>query len=224
VAKLHIHWPVRHTMSTFVNCLVWASTFLALVQAQAANITLIPVSASFDGDNTGFLYARSPLLLANDGSAADGGFRTFAVSKSAPVKQATHQKTGRSKVVVPVHDIGGRDLIINIPAPDSLIRVFDAETGRKVDSNDKKQLGDWSSACVWRSPKSGESYLFLFGKKTVVQFIVRSQKKGVEILEVRWSQSKLDSYTNFLIDPNIPSPNRRRDLCCLLQRSDFLLR
>jgi 3-phytase len=211
-------------MNTFVNCLVWAALVLELVQAQAANITVSPGSTNFDGDNIGFIYGPSPLLLANDGSAADGGYRTFAVSKSALIKQTTHQKTGRSKVVLPVHDIGGRDLIINVPAPDSLIRVFDAETGTRVDNNDKKQLGDWSSACVWRSPKSGESYLYLFGKKMVVQFIVRSQKNDVEILEVRLPLSKPDFFTKLCTDSDIQSPNRRRDLCCLLQRPGFLFR
>jgi 3-phytase len=173
---------MKITMRTFVNRLLWASTFLTVFSAQAANVTLVPINANFDGDNTGFVYSHLPSLVANDGSAADGGFRTFAISKS--FNETTHQKTGRSKIAVPVHDIGGRDVVINIPAPDSLIRVFDAETGKEVDSNDKKLLGDWSSACIWRSSKSGESYLFLFGKMRVVQLLVRNKKMKVEVLEV----------------------------------------
>lgn len=172
-------------MSTLVNRLLWASIFIAAAPAQSANVTLAPAAVGFDApDNTAFVYGKSPVLVANDGSAADGGFRTFAVSKATPFKQVAHQKSGRSKIAVPVHDVGGRDVIVNIPAPDSLIKVFDAQTGKKVDSNDKKQLGDWSTACVWRSQKSGESYMFLFGKKMVIQFIVRSNKKDVEVLEV----------------------------------------
>jgi 3-phytase len=171
-------------MTPFANCLLWASTLFAVASTQVANVTLVPVAIGFEGDNTGFVYSRSPFLVVNDGSAADGGFRTFAVSDSAPFKQTTHQTSGRSKIAVPVQDIGGRDLIINIPSPDSRIRVFDAATGKKVDSNDKKQLGDWSTACVWRSQKSGDSYIFLFGKKMVVQFLVRDEDKDVEILEV----------------------------------------
>lgn len=158
--------------------------FLTAVSAQVANFTLVPAAVGFEGDNTGFVYGASPILVVNDGSAADGGFRTFAVSKSTPFKATSHQKAGRSKIAVPVHDIGGRDIIINIPAPDSLIRVFDAQTRKKVDSNDKKQLGDWSTACVWRSQKSGETYLYLFGKKMAAQLLVRANKKDVEILEV----------------------------------------
>jgi 3-phytase len=171
-------------MSTFVSCLLWASTFVAVVAAQTANLTLVPIATGFKDENAGFIYGSSPFLVANDKSAEDGGFRVFAVSASSSFTQTTHQKTGRSKVVVPVHNIGGRDLIINIPSPDSLIRVFDAANGKKVDSNDRTQLGDWSTACVWRGQKSGDSYMFLFGKKMVVQFLVRDKNKGVEILEV----------------------------------------
>jgi 3-phytase len=203
-------------MNAFVNCFLWVSVFLAAVPTQAANITLVPVAADFDGDNTGFIYGRSPLLVANDGSAADGGFRTFAISKTVPIPETAHQKIGRSKVVVLVHDIGGRNLIIDVPAPDSIIRVYDAGTGKKVESNDKKQLGDWSTACVWRSTKSGESYLFLFGKNMVVQFIVRDKKKGVEILEVRSLFHKHCRDAKPPLGPNFQCPNRRRNLRYLL--------
>jgi len=155
-----------------------------LVTAQQANITLIPAATGFKAENTGFVYGTSPLLAANDKGAADGGFRTFAVVNGSTLKEVSHLKTGRSKVVVPVPDIDGRDLIVNIPSPDSLIRVFDSTTGETVKSNDKKQLGDWSTACVWHSPTSGESYIFLFGKNMVVQFLVRGAAKRVEVLEV----------------------------------------
>jgi len=171
-------------MKVLAACVSWAPALFALASAQIANLTLVPAAAGFEGDNANFVYGRSPLLVSNDGSAADGGFRTFAVTNLPTYKETAHQKTGRSKIAIPVHDIDGRDLIINIPAPDSLIRVFDVQTGRKVDSNDKKQLGDWSTACVWRSQKSGESYMFLFGKKKVVQFLIRNKKKDVEVLEV----------------------------------------
>ncbi|KAH3965906.1 hypothetical protein HBH51_146780 [Parastagonospora nodorum] len=172
-------------MMIFANSLLWVSTVFAVASAQSVNLTLVPVATGFKDENTGFVYGGSPILVANDKSADDGGFRTFAVAPPPIFKQIAHQKTGRSKVVVPVHDIGGRDLIINIPSPDSLIRVFDTKTGKKVDSNDKIQLGDWSTACVWRSQKSGASYLFLFGKSKVVQFLIRDKKKDVEIVEVQ---------------------------------------
>ncbi|KAI4646093.1 hypothetical protein J4E93_005672 [Alternaria ventricosa] len=172
-------------MKAFTRCLVWASVITPFVAAQNANVTLVAAATGSEGDNTNFVYGKSPLLVINDGSAADGGFRTFSVSNSSSFAEKTHQKTGRSKIAVAVHDIDGRDLIVNIPAPDSLIRVFDAQSGDTIESNDKKQLGDWSTACVWRSGKSGESYIFLFGKKMVVQFLIRGNKGRVEILEVQ---------------------------------------
>ncbi|KNG51833.1 hypothetical protein TW65_01025 [Stemphylium lycopersici] len=172
-------------MKTLTRCCIWAATIVSFVSAQDANITLVPAAIGFEGDNTGFVYGATPRLVVNDGSAADGGFRAFSFSNGTTLAETSHKRTGRSKIAVPVYGIGGRDLIVNIPAPDSLIRIFDAATGEKVVSNDKKQLGDWSTACVWRSQKSGESYIFLFGKKMVVQFLIRGKEEGVEILEVQ---------------------------------------
>ncbi|KAH7550844.1 hypothetical protein BM1_10217 [Bipolaris maydis] len=163
---------------------ILATGLISSVSAQDANITLVPAVTGFEGDNTNFVYGASPRLVVNDGSAADGGFRSFAFSNETSLVESFHEKSGRSKIAVPVHDIGGRDLIVNIPAPDSLIRIFESQTGERLESNNKKQLGDWSTACTWRSAKSGESYIFLFGKKIVVQFLIRESKDEVETLEV----------------------------------------
>jgi 3-phytase len=170
-------------MKSLVESLAWVTALLPLVTAQNATITLVPAATGFDSDNAAFYYARSPLLIGNDGSAADGGFRTFTTSNSTAFKDVAHLKTGRSKIAIPVYDVGGRDVIVNIPAPDSILRVFDAETMKEVEGARKKQLGDWSVARVWRSQTSGENYIFLFGKKMVVQLLIRD-KSGVEILEV----------------------------------------
>ncbi|KAL6703422.1 hypothetical protein ACN47E_009681 [Coniothyrium glycines] len=162
----------------------WSAVF-SLAAGRTANITLVPAATGFVSDNTAFVYGASPKLVANDGSAADGGFRTFAIAATLPLKELTHAKSGRSKVAIPIHNVGGRNIIVNIPAPDSLFRVFDAANGKEIDSNNKKQLGDWSTSCVWQSPKSGESYLYLFGKKKAVQFLVRAENNKIEILEVQ---------------------------------------
>ena len=172
-------------MMSFTACIVWVLASLSFVHAQDANITLVPAATEFEADNTVFYYSSLPLLLANDGSAADGGFRAFNVSKSMPFAQKSHQKTGRSKVVVPVYDVGGRDVFVTIAAPDSIFRVFDAKAITELPNARKKVLGDWSTLCVWRNSGSGNSYLFLFGKKQVVQLLVRNQWKDVQILEVR---------------------------------------
>ncbi|EUC44820.1 hypothetical protein COCMIDRAFT_97291 [Bipolaris oryzae ATCC 44560] len=166
------------------GCAILATGLISSVSAQDANITLVPAATGFDGDNTNFIYGASPRLVVNDGSAADGGLRSFAFSNGTSLIESFHDKSGRSKIAVPVHDIGGNDLIVNIPAPDSLIRIFEGQTGKRLESNNKIQLGDWSTACTWRSAKSGESYIFLFGKKMVVQFLIRDNKDEAEILEV----------------------------------------
>lgn len=164
---------------------ILATGLISSVSAQDANITLVPAATGFEGDNTNFVYSASPRLVVNDGSAADGGFRSFAFSNGTSLVESFHEKSGRSKIAVPVHNIDGRNLIVNIPAPDSLIRIFEGQTGERLESNNKKQLGDWSAACTWRSAKSGESYIFLFGKKMVVQFLIRDSKDEAEILEIQ---------------------------------------
>lgn len=171
-------------MRSAIVSIVSALAGLTVVSAQDANITLVPAATGFEADNTAFYYSSSPLLLANDGSAADGGFRVFSAGASTPWSQKSHQKTGRSKIVTPVYDVGDRDIFLNIPAPDSVLRAFDAKTLNEIEGANKKILGDWSTMCVWRSSKSGENYAFLFGKKMVVQLLVRAQKKGIQILEV----------------------------------------
>ncbi|KAH7135152.1 hypothetical protein B0J11DRAFT_564558 [Dendryphion nanum] len=168
-----------------VRAYVWALASLSLTAAKDANITLSAGAVGFEPDNTAFYYGSTPLLIANDGSAADGGFRTFDASKAAPFPQKSHKKTGRSKIALPVYDIGGRDLIVNIPVPDSILRTFDAKTQEEIKDARKKILGDWSTLCGWKSLKSGNQYLFLLGKKMVVQLLVRSQKKDIEILEIQ---------------------------------------
>ena len=70
---------------------LWALTSLSIAAAKDANITLVPAATGFEPDNTAFYYGSSPLLVTNDGSAADGGFRTFDASKTTPFTQKTHK-------------------------------------------------------------------------------------------------------------------------------------
>ena len=155
--------------------------------AQNATITVSPAATGFDSDNAALIYASSPILLANDGSAADGGFRTFALSNltsSTSSVERSHEKSGRTKIAIPVYDIGGRDIIFNIPSPNSIIRAYDVKSGAGIEGSRKYHLGDWSVARNWRSQTSSENYVFLFGKKMVVQFLVREKGTSVEVLEV----------------------------------------
>lgn len=170
-------------MSQFAGCLVFASLIFQTF-AQNVNVTLTPAAVGFEGDNTAFYYSSSPLLLANDGSAAEGGFRVFDAKRTSQWAEVAHLKTGRSKVAVPMYDIGGRDIVVTIAATDSVMRAFEANSLEEIENARKSILGDWSTLCSWRSASSGNSYLFLFGKKMVVQLLVRSQEKRIQILEV----------------------------------------
>lgn len=175
-------------MMTFTRRLVCATALLPVALAQNATIQLTPAATGFDSDNAALIYAAPPILLANDGSAADGGFRTFTVSNltnSTSFKERLHEKSGRTKIAVPVYDVGGRDVIFNIPSPNSVIRLYDVSNGSEVAGSRKYQLGDWSVARNWRSPTSGENYVFLFGKMKVVQFLIRGNGNDAQVLEVR---------------------------------------
>jgi 3-phytase len=167
--------------------LTLAAALLSVAFAQNATITLTPAATGFDSDNAALIYASSPILLANDGSAANGGFRTFSASKFRNLTSFTerlHEKSGRTKIAIPIYDVGGRDVIFNVPSPDSIIRAYDVATGLEVAGSQKYQLGDWSVARSWRSQTSGEDYVFLFGKKMVVQFLIRPDGDGLQIIEV----------------------------------------
>ncbi|KAL1601870.1 hypothetical protein SLS59_005035 [Nothophoma quercina] len=175
-------------MKTFTRSLTCAAVLLPAVLAQNATISLAPAATGFDSDNAALIYASLPILLANDGSAADGGFRTFVAgnsTNSTTITERSHERSGRTKIAIPVYDVGGRDVIFNIPSPNSIIRAYDVATGRELAGSRKYQLGDWSVARNWRSQSSGENYVFLFGKKMVVQFIVRGEGDNVQILEVQ---------------------------------------
>ncbi|KAJ4993407.1 phytase [Stagonosporopsis vannaccii] len=175
-------------MKAFARSLPWATALIPIALAQNATINLTPAATGFDSDNAALIYASSAILLANDGSAAEGGFRTFSASNSTNstvYSERSHEKSGRTKIAIPVYDVAGRDVIFNIPSPNSMIRAYDVETGSEIPGSRKYQLGDWSVARNWRSQTSGENYVFLFGKKMVVQFLVRGDGDGVQVLEVQ---------------------------------------
>ncbi|KAH6639059.1 hypothetical protein C7974DRAFT_125616 [Boeremia exigua] len=175
-------------MKAFAKTLPWATALLPLALAQNATINLTPAATGFDSDNAALIYASSPVLLANDGSAADGGFRTFSASNatnSTSFTERSHKKSGRTKIAIPVYDVGGRDLIFNIPSPNSIIRAYNLKSGSEIPGSRKYELGDWSVARSWRSQASGNNYVFLFGKKMVVQFLVRGNGEDVQVLEVQ---------------------------------------
>ncbi|KAJ8127043.1 hypothetical protein O1611_g6595 [Lasiodiplodia mahajangana] len=149
----------------------------------------LPISARIDGINSDFtavVYNKnSPVLIGNDGGAASGGFRTFAINNSTDLTETRHKTPGRTKLVTTVYGIEGKDLIVTIAQPDSFFRLYDATTAEQVGEPLARTLGDWSALCVWRSQSSGEQYLYLFGKKQAVQFLVRAANGSAEIVEIQ---------------------------------------
>jgi len=206
-------------MKVFARSLPWATALIPVAFAQNATISLTSAAIGFDSDNAALIYSSSPILLANDGSAADGGFRTFSASNSTnstSFSERSHEKSGRTKIAIPLYDVAGRDVIFNIPSPNSVIRAYEVESGNEIPGSRKYQLGDWSVARSWRSQTSGENYVFLFGKKMVVQFLVRGDGDDVQVLEVFPSFRINGSGADILPGPNLPDSNRRRDSCCVL--------
>lgn len=151
----------------------------------------IPISATtaeIDPGYSAVYYAKQAhdsLLLGIDSSAATGGFRAWSLFDDVqPLKELGRRTPGRTKAAGVVYGVAGKDLIVSIAAPDSLIRLFDVDGLNEIPSVQKKALGDWSALCPWRSPETGWQYFYLFGKKQAAQFVIREEKRKLEILEV----------------------------------------
>ncbi|KAF8453198.1 hypothetical protein BDZ91DRAFT_802402 [Kalaharituber pfeilii] len=139
------------------------------------------------------------LFLGNDGSAATGGFRAWTLSvnaTSSDMVEAGRFFTRRTKLVNILYDLdgSGTDWALTLSQVDSKFRFFQlpevtyvsgsAPAGAPTD--DKVLLGDWSSLCPWRSPDTGNTYLYVFGKREVQVVMVRGRKSAAapEVVEV----------------------------------------
>lgn len=148
----------------------------------------LPISAKTpptESDNSAVYSSPSgALLLGNDGSASTGGFNIWSLNTSAsPLQEIASKTTGRSKLVTTVYGIGEKDLIITISQPNNVLQVFDVDGFEAIEEARKSAIGDWSALCTWKSSKSGEQYFYLFGKKQVVQYLIKKDGR-VEIVEV----------------------------------------
>ncbi|KAI1169367.1 hypothetical protein F5B18DRAFT_20620 [Nemania serpens] len=156
----------------------------------------LPIAARVDGiesDYTAIIYDRiSPVLIGNDGGAASGGFHTFAIADRR-LTEIKHKTPGRTKLVTAVYGIQGKDLIVTIAQPDSFFRLYDARTAEQIGKPLARTLGDWSALCVWRSQSSGEQYLYLFGKKQAIQFLLRATHRTIEIIEVQTFKTPVEA-------------------------------
>ncbi|KAI1181173.1 hypothetical protein F4777DRAFT_4919 [Nemania sp. FL0916] len=149
----------------------------------------LPIAARVDGfesDFTAVVYNKTrPIFVGNDGGVASGGFHTFAIGNGSSLTEIAHKTPGRTKLVTTVYGIQGKDLIVTIAQPDSLFRLYDASTAEQIGKPLARTLGDWSALCAWKSQSSGEQYLYLFGKKQAVQFLLRATHGSIGIAEIQ---------------------------------------
>lgn len=139
-------------------------------------------SAVYYGEGNG-----DATLVGIDGSAPTGGFRTWEFKDDGKdLKELTSNTPGRTGVIDVLYGVAGKDLLVSITAPESLLSLYDAAEPSGEALASKKALGDWSSLCAWRSSESKWQYFYLFGKKEAVQYVVREQDGELEILEVRY--------------------------------------
>lgn len=156
--------------------------------AKAAVEIDVPVTAytsEVESDWTAVYYSKKePLLIGNDGGPDKGGFHVYSLDTKSPLTEVTARRSGRSKLVTTAYDVGGRDLLVTIAQPDSVVRAFEMPSFKQIKSADLTVLGDWSALCSWKSD-AGNDYIYLFGKNQAVQLLVReTKKKSVEFVEV----------------------------------------
>lgn len=179
---------MKHTTVFRDLVFVWG-VLQGIVPGSAATDKLIdlPISAKTsesESDNSAVYQSSSnPLLLGNDGSAATGGFRVWSLNGFSPLTEVSSKATGRSKLATTVYDVGEKDLIITISQPNNVLQVFDINGFQDIKEAAKASIGDWSASCTWKSLKSGSQYFYIFGKKQVIQYLIRADK-SYEIVEV----------------------------------------
>lgn len=166
-----------------------AAAFLQICRTQAAPEVSINVTAftpELDSDWSAVYYSgkEAPILLGNDASADKGGFRAYSVGLQVPLEEINSKVTGRTKLVTTVYDVDGKDLAITIAQPTSLLRAFELPEFNEIPGAAHHQLGDWSALCPWKS-RSGNQYVYLFGKNQAVQYLLRTSTDGnVQFAEV----------------------------------------
>lgn len=136
-----------------------------------------------DGTATYYSSSSKPLLLGNDGGASTGGFHAWDLDGDSPLEAVTSLVTGRTKLVATVYDVAGRNYLVSIPQTTSFLTLYELPDVSKVDDVEYAALGDWSALCSWKS-QSNNNYLFLFGKREGIQFLVRENGGSLEILRV----------------------------------------
>jgi 3-phytase len=170
----------------------------AVVHSAAAAVLQLNISAitsgTIESDWTTTYHPknkRSPsLLITNDGGASTGGYHVFDIDNGesdspSPLEAVKDQFTGRNKLVSTIYDIDGKDYLVSIPKTTSIFSFHELPSfTKKQDVQLDSALGDWSALCPWSSA-TGNTYLFLLGKREGIQYLVRKKKHGeVQLMEV----------------------------------------
>lgn len=161
-----------------------AAVWPVLTAAANLNVSAL-VAETIESDWTTTYYSKdSPLLLGNDGGASTGGFHAWDINGDEPLEASVSLFTGRTKLVSTLYNVGGKDYLVSIPQTTSRLTLYELPDVTKVDEVDYFALGDWAALCSWKS-RSKNDYLFLFGKREAIQFLIRSGgERPVEILRV----------------------------------------
>lgn len=190
----------------FIVAVLAAAFHLAqlAIAAPTTTVNITTISGNVEADWTDVYYGRKPLLLGNDGGAESGGLRAYGFDDGEALPEVQSLYTGRTKTLTVVHDVGGRDLAISIAAPESKMHVFELPSLKKLNA-EFDLLGDWSAMCSWKS-QSDNQYVFVFGKKQAVQFLVRNKKKGVDLVEVWRDRERFTGSTDIMQIQTFPLP------------------
>jgi len=151
----------------------------------SVSLAILASTVNVESDKVFFYYASSPQLIGNDGSAENGGFHVYDIkdTKSATsLPQAWATITGRTKVVSAVYGVNSKDYLVTFSTPEHTLRFYDLKS--KKEKVSKFILAEFSALCTWRSPDTGEQYLYLFGKKQVRMYLLQPKRSLFEVLEV----------------------------------------
>ena len=157
---------------------------LGFAAAVDLNVSAL-VAETIESDWTTTYYSDdSPLLIGNDGGASTGGFHVWNIDGDAPLNAVETVFTGRTKLVSTLYNVAGRDYLASISQTTSRLSLYELPDVSKVDGTEYFALGDWAALCSWKS-QSKNDYLFLFGKREAIQFLVRNNEDSdLELLRV----------------------------------------
>ncbi|KAF2788243.1 thermostable phytase [Melanomma pulvis-pyrius CBS 109.77] len=171
-------------MRAALKSIIWSLARFSFTHAfdsnATANIALVH-SNRIHRRKYRFYYSTPPQLLTTG-----HGFRAFNLIDTVPLPLISHQNFRRSNRIVPICNIGDRDLFVLVDNTESTLRVLDARTTQEILSASKMGFGGISAPilCMWQSNDSGNSYLFLFGKFKVVHMLVKSRwRHDIQMLE-----------------------------------------